>query len=66
VFLVSERDEQTVGDEFDVLAHEGRVHADEAERQSKLLLNINSLHNDPLHRIVMRSPPQVLVNRTLL
>lgn len=54
VFLVTERDQETVGDELDVLAHQLGVHAEESAGQSvrqELLLNADGLNDDVLNHL---------------
>ena len=60
--FVAERDEQPVGDKFDVLAHEVRVHADQLDRQrvrQELLLDRDRLADDALDRVGVRSAFEV-------
>lgn len=62
MFLVTERDQQTVCNKLNVLAHEYRIHANECDWErlrQELLLNLHGLHNDPLDRVRMRAPAQV-------
>ena len=52
VFLIPEREEQTVGHEFDVLLHEIGVHAQQRARQGfgqEFLLNGDGFGDDVLH-----------------
>jgi hypothetical protein len=47
----AERDKEAIGHELDVLLHEGRVHADEVDRQRlgyELLLTANGLGDNSL------------------
>ena len=62
VFLIAEGEEETVRDEFDVLFHEGGVHAQQRARQrlrQELLLDGNSLGYDILHRLLAWAVIQV-------
>jgi hypothetical protein len=55
---VAERQQQTVSDELDVLAHESCVHAEQSTWQSireELLLNLDSLGDDGLDCILARA-----------
>ena len=60
--LVAERDEETVGNKLDVLAHELGVHTDERNGESisqELLFNDDSLFDDLLQELGVGSPPEV-------
>ena len=62
VLGVAERDEETIGDEFDVLAHELLVHADELDGESgrqELLFDLHSLLDDGEDSVWVRPPLQV-------
>jgi hypothetical protein len=53
--LVTERQKQAVGDELNVLAHEGGVHAEQGAGKSvseELLLDVNSLSDDGLDGVL--------------
>ena len=57
-----ELDEQSVGDEGDVLRHRGAVHADERARQrlgEELLLDGDGVADDRLHPLLTRRVSQV-------
>lgn len=67
VLLVTEGNQKTVGDEFDVLAHQLRVHAEQGDRQSvsqELLLNANSLDDDVLDNLLAGAVVQVREQET--
>jgi len=58
--VVAEGHKESVGDEFDVLAHELGVHPDEANRKStckELLFDSNSLEDDLLDEFGVRASP---------
>jgi len=57
VLLATQGDQKTVSNEFNVLAHEDGVHANESNRQSitqELLFNLNSFHDDHLDALLAR------------
>ena len=59
---VPERDEQSIGNEFDVLAHQDSVHADEGDGEGvgeELLLNLHSLADDHLDSVGVRTALEV-------
>lgn len=61
-FLVPERQEETVGDELDVLFHEVGVHAEQRARQrlcQELLLDGHGLGDDVLHGLLAGAVVQV-------
>ena len=54
-FLVAERDEEAVGDEFNVLRHQGGVHAQQGAGEGfgqELLLDGDGLGDDVLHGLL--------------
>jgi len=62
VLLVAEGDQQTVGDELDVLAHQLGIHTKEGAGQSvrqELLLNADGFNNDILDHLGARTVVQV-------
>lgn len=57
-FRVAEGDEESVGDEFNVLLHQGGVHAEQAARQGfcqEFLFDHDGFGDDVLHRL-LRGP----------
>lgn len=62
VLLVTERDEQTVRDKLNVLAHKLSIHADKRARErvaEERLLNRDSLRDDRLDNVWVRAPLEV-------
>lgn len=60
--VVSERDEQPIGDELDVLAHQGGVHADQGDRErirEELFLDVDRLGDDLTDPMRRRSALEV-------
>ena len=60
--LIAKSDEQTIGDELDVLTHELGVHADEGDGESisqELLLDDDRLLDDFLQELGVGAPPEV-------
>ena len=60
--LIAKSNEQTVGNELNILAHELGVHADEGDREGitqELLFNDDGLLDDPLHELGVGSPPEM-------
>jgi hypothetical protein len=65
--LVSERKEQTIGDELNVLLHEVGVHAKESARKSlgqEFLLNLDSFGDDVLDSLLAGAVLQVREEKT--
>ena len=62
VFRIAEGEEETVGDEFDVLLHQSGVHAQQGARQrfrQEFLLDLDGFGDDVLHRLLRRPVVQV-------
>ena len=62
IFLVAESDEQAICDEFDVLLHQSRVHAEQSAREGidqEFLLDGDGFGDDVLDGLLARSVVQV-------
>ena len=60
--LIAKSNEQTVGNELDVLAHELGIHADEGDGESigqELLFNDDGLPDNLLHELGVGPPPEM-------
>ena len=67
VLLVSKGDQETIGDELNVLTHQIGVHAKKSARKSvsqKLLLNGDSFHDNVLHNLGVGAVVQVREEET--